>query len=317
MIGLGLRQLQDVLNSKADALQREFIAFSEELEGVGKDILEARGEERQKLREKQKAIRAAQQKIAEEINLWRKRAHEVTHKPSREGLRSYLDELLAIGDEMVNPAIEKAIALLDAPEGEIASVEVPSEPTHQTAAGRLIERARTEYALRKGDQAVLKREAVKFSTTAGIALDDEILKEIESAIEDPDPIAKELAILTVIQIHRFRIMQLADLDAAHRSIQCLSRLDHKAVIPVLIEVLENRRSGFIDKDGEPVESDNDRSRMVAFLRLVELHTAEAKIAVQGRKFDKDPQIVRAAERALKLFPGPWTGSLKGSQSEDL
>jgi hypothetical protein len=182
VIGLGLRQLQDALNSKADELQREFIAFSEELEGVGKDILEARGEERQKLREKQKTMRAAQQKLADEINLWRKRAHEITHKPGRAGLRSYLDELLAIGDEMLNPAIEKAITLLDAPEGEIVSVEVPTEPTHQTAAGRLIERARTEYALRKGDPVVLQREAIKFSNTAGIALDDEILKEIESAI---------------------------------------------------------------------------------------------------------------------------------------
>jgi hypothetical protein len=111
-------------------------------------------------------------------------------------------------------------------------------------------------------------------------------------------------------------MQLADLNAAHRSIQYLSRLNHTAVIPVLIEVLENRRSGFIKEEGEPVESDNDRSRMVALLRLVEWHTAEAKIAVQGRKFDKDPQIVRAAERALELFPESWTGSLKGSQSED-
>jgi ElaB/YqjD/DUF883 family membrane-anchored ribosome-binding protein len=314
--GLGLRQLQDVLNSKADAVQREFIDFSEELEGVGKDMLEASGEERQKLREKQKLMRAAQQKLADEINLWRKRAHEIMHKPGKEGLRTYLNELLDIGDESVNPAIEYAINLLDTPESEIVSAEVPSEPTHQSAAGRLIERARTDYTLRKGDLTVLQREAIKFANTTGMALDDEILKEIETAVEDPDPIVKELVILTTIQLHRFRTMQLADLDAAHRSIQYLSRVNHTAVIPVLIEVLENRRSGFIEEEGEPVESDNDRSRMVALLRLVEWHTAEAKIAVQGSKFDSDPQIVRAAERALELFQEPWTGALKGSQTED-
>jgi len=81
---------------------------------------------------------------------------------------------------------------------------------------------------------------------------------------------------------------------------------------VLIEVLENPRSGYIHEQEKTIESDNSRSRMVALLRLVEWHTTEAQLAIQGRKFDKDLHIIRAAERALDLFPGAWAGPLKGT-----
>ena len=77
-------------------------------------------------------------------------------------------------------------------------------------------------------------------------------------------------------------------------------------------MLENPRTGYVEEQEDTVESDNSRSRMVALLRLVEWHTPEAQFAIQGRKFDKDPHIIRAAERALDLFPGAWAGPLKGT-----
>jgi hypothetical protein len=50
--------------------------------------------------------------------------------------------------------------------------------------------------------------------------------------------------------------------------------------------------------------------MVALLRLVEWHTAEAQAALRGRKFDRDSAIVKAAAKALELFPGDWAGPLR-------
>jgi len=34
--------------------------------------------------------------------------------------------------------------------------------------------------------------------------------------------------------------------------------------------------------------------------------------VHARLFDREDQIVRAAERALELFPGEWSGPLKSA-----
>ncbi len=58
MIGLGLRQLQDALNHKADVIQREFVAASDRLQALGKLMLEERGESREKLRKEQDELRA-------------------------------------------------------------------------------------------------------------------------------------------------------------------------------------------------------------------------------------------------------------------
>jgi hypothetical protein len=52
--------------------------------------------------------------------------------------------------------------------------------------------------------------------------------------------------------------------------------------------------------------------MVALLRLVEWHTSEAQSALRGMRFDRDPHIVKTAEKALALFPGDWKGPLKDS-----
>ena len=138
------------------------------------------------------------------------------------------------------------------------------------------------------------------------------MAEIEAAIDDSDPLVRELAILTTAQLHRFRALRVADLDVVHESVQYLSRMTHTSVIPILVEILESPRTGFIIEEGETIESNNDRSRMVALLRLVEWHTTEAKAAVQARHFDRDEHIVKAADRALELFPDPWSGPLKGT-----
>ncbi|HJX40925.1 MAG TPA: hypothetical protein VJ345_05635, partial [Anaerolineales bacterium] len=80
----------------------------------------------------------------------------------------------------------------------------------------------------------------------------------------------------------------------------------------LVEIVENPRTGYVRGEQGSEEADNGRSRLVALLRLVEWHTAVAQQTVRGRLFDRDQHIVRAAQRALELFPGDWTGRLKGT-----
>ena len=181
----------------------------------------------------------------------------------------------------------------------------------QSTAGRLIERARIEYDLRGADPAARRREAVTFANRPGVPQDDEVVNEIAAAMDDSDPLVRELATLTTIQLHRFRAMRLADMDLAHESVQFLARITSPEAIPVLIEVVKNPRSGFTNGEGgASVETDNSRSRMVALLRLVEWHTAEVQTLLRSLKFDQDPHIVKAAERALELFPGQWTGPIR-------
>jgi hypothetical protein len=314
VFGLGLRPLQEALNQKADEVQREFIALGERIDEIGKLLLELRGEERTQQRSKQQELRTQQQEIADEVNLWRERARAVMHQGGREGLRAFLNELLEVSDESLQEAITRTLEIIDLPEEELSKFQTEPELKQLTAVGRLIERARLEYDMRRGDVAIRQREAVEFANRPGMAQDDDVLRELEPLMDDNDPIVHELAILTMIQLQRFRAMRVANLDIAHDSVQYLTRIDHAAVIPVLIEVLENPRSGYMEEEGETVERDNSRSRMVALLRLVEWHTAEAQLAIQGRKFDKDPHIIRAAERALDLFPGAWAGPLKGTGS---
>ena len=183
-----------------------------------------------------------------------------------------------------------------------------------TSVQRLLERARIEYDLRGSDTSVRMREAIAFANRPGMGQDEEALTEIEAAMQDSDPLVRELAILTTVQLHRFRAIRVADLDIVHESVQYLSRMTHPSVIPILIEILDNPRTGFVIEEGETIESNNDRSRMVALLRLVEWHTADAKAAIQARQFDRDEHIVKASDRALELFPGSWSGPLKGTGS---
>ena len=313
VIGLGLRQVQDALNQRADQLQREFIQLSERLQALGNKLLEVRGEEQKKLREQQLGLRARQAELAEEINLWRERARGVTSQRSTTALRAYLEELQALGEKQLEPSVRHALYLLDAPEEELSRLaEAPGEVTALSPAGRLIVRARTEYDLRGSDSAPRQRAAVEFANRPGLAQDDEIVEEIEAAVSDADPIVREVALLTLIQLYRFRAMRVAELESAHKAVQKLAALSHAASVPALVEVVENPRTGYVRGEDGTVEETNDRSRMVALLRLVEWHTPEAQVAVQGRQFDRNQQIAKAAKRALELFPGPWSGPLKQS-----
>jgi hypothetical protein len=171
----------------------------------------------------------------------------------------------------------------------------------------LIERARTEYDLRGKDPAPRHKAAVEFANRPGMAQNDEALAELEAALDAyaQDALVKEVVTLTLIQLHRFRATRLGDLDAAYASVQRLTRLNHPAVIPVLIEIVETPRTGFAQGEGGMVEGNNTRSREAALRSLVEWHTPEAQAAVRARQRDRDPQIAQEAARALEQYPGEW------------
>ncbi len=312
MIGFGLRQLQVVLHRKADEVQREFVAVSERLEKIGRLLLEVGGEERERLKAEQVQLRARQSLVADNVNLWRQRARQVLQQRGGTTLRAYLEELNLLEDAEVRPAVQHALYLMDAPPEELERLaEERARPeANRTPVGRLIERSRTEPELRGPDPAPRQRAAVEFANRPGMSMDLGAIAESESFVGDGDPIVRELAALMSIQLHRFRAMRMADLDVAHQAVQALAKIPNAGAIPVLAEVLETPRSGFVLVEGETVESDNDRSRMVALLRLAEWHTAEAQAAIRARRFDRDSSIVRAANRALELFPGDWDGTLK-------
>ncbi|HEY4667929.1 MAG TPA: hypothetical protein VIH26_11545 [Anaerolineales bacterium] len=313
MFALGLRQLQQALDQKANQVQHEFILASEQLEEVARKLLEAIPEDQERLKEQQRGLRARQQALADEVNNWRERARAVRSQPGEASLRTYLNELLKLDDPLLTPAIQHSLYLLDAPEEELAKLagqETPSAIT--TPAGRLIQRSRTEFDLRGSDAGARQRAAIEFANRPGLAQKDEVIAEIEAAIEDPDPLVREIALLTMIQLHRFRCMRSADLDQAHASVQKLASLNHVTAIPSLIEILEKPRTGFVQTEQGSQEADNNRSRMVALLRLIEWHTPEAKMAVHKLQFDRDPNLVKTSRRALELFPDEWGGPLKAT-----
>ncbi|MFQ5922222.1 MAG: hypothetical protein ACE5M4_05210, partial [Anaerolineales bacterium] len=314
VIGLGLRQVQKALDSKANTIQREFIAAGDELDELGRQLLEASPEQREQLREKLGILRNRQHDLAAEVNEWRDRARGVRSQPGQHTLREFLDDLKKLNDPLLTPSVEHAIYLLDAPEEELEKLAQQEESTVVTTqAGRLIQRARTDFDMRRSTVGARQRAAVEFANRPGVAQQDDIVEEIEAAIDDPDPMVQETAVLTAIQLHKFRCMRVADLDMSHASVQKLASLNHLAAVPVLIEVLENPRTGFVEgEDGSMVEADNHRSRMVALLRLIEWHTPQTKMAVHKVQFDQDLDIVKTAKRALELFPDDWSGPLRGT-----
>ena len=141
MLGLGLRQVQEALNKKADEIQHEFVAISDELEVVSRKLLEVRNEDRPPLRAEQEALRAKQVELADEVNLWRERARAVTQQRGETGLRKYLAELKDLGDPVVTFAADQAIESLDAPEEALARMQadqdfVGADARHAPAAAR-------------------------------------------------------------------------------------------------------------------------------------------------------------------------------------
>jgi len=302
------------LEHKASAVQHEFIQLSDQLDDLGREMADADEEEKKKIREQQQTLRVEQQQIAEEVNLWRRRAREVTQQAGTSSLRSYLNDLLELDEDLVTPAAQNALTLMDTPPDERGFTDEQPILTQQTPVGRLLERARTEYDLRASDPAIRMKEAIAFANRAGMAQDEDSMAEIVAAMDDPDPLVRELAIFTSIQLLRFRALRLADLEEAHAAVQQLTQIPHPAIVSVLIEIVEQPRVGYIQEGDESTQADNSRSRMVALLKLVEWHTAEAQLALQKLKFDRDPHIVKAAQRALELFPERWNGEFPSQKN---
>lgn len=316
MIGLGLRQLQEALNRKADKVQREFVDLSEELQKLNARLLELEGGERKPVQEQLQALRARQGQVAEEINEWRERARKVIQTRGGQELRSYLDELTQLDDAEVKEAVKNALWILDSPEEAAEAFDRQSKgPSVQTAVGRLLERGRTEYDLRLGERTQRERTAIEFSNRPGMVQDEAALEELERATEDSDPLVRELVMLTLIHLHKARALRLADLTQADQSVRRLASFEDPYVVSSLVAILEAPRTGYVTQEnGEVVESNNDGARMVTLVRLIEWHTEEAKAAVLNRQTDRNSKIAQTARRALELFPGDWRGPLKRNKA---
>ncbi len=309
MIGQRLRQLHETLNRKADAVQRDFNAIGEKLQALGRQLKEARGAGDAPLIAEQEALREKQRVLADEVNVWRDRARAALRQPSDDALRAYLRDLLASGDEAARSAVEHVLALLDAPEEELANLVAQSQTQAQakptSPVGRLIERARTEYDLRGKDPAPRRTAAIEFANRSAMAQNDAALADLEAALEDQDPLVSEVVTLTLLQMHRLRALRMGDLDVVHASVQRLTRFTQPAVIPILIEILATPRTGFAQGEAGMIEGNNRRSREAALIRLVEWRTPEAQTAIRAREHDREAQIAQMASRALEAFPGAW------------
>lgn len=304
MIGQELRQLQEALHRQADSVQREFVALGEQLKVLSRQMGE-RDADHEALAAEQTALRDRQQVLAGDINQWRDRARAVLQQRSDDALRDFLTHLRDISEPPLLPLVEHVLFLLTATEEELAQLAQKAAPTAPTtAAGRLLERARTEYDLRGTDPAARQRAASEFANRPNLAQDDAIVAELEAAFESTDATVREVAFLTVIQLHRFRALRMADLDKAQASVERLTQINHPAVIPTLVAILENVRTGFAEVGGDV---SNRRSRLMVLERLVAWRTAEARRALQARLQDRDFHIAEAARRALADFPGEWTG----------
>jgi hypothetical protein len=307
MIGQELRQLQEALHRQADSVQREFVAIGEQLKVISRRMGE-RDADHAALAAEQAALRDRQQTLADAINQWRDRARAVLQQRSDDDLRNYLTALRDLSEPPLRALVEHVLFLLTASDEELAQLaqtSAPAQPT--TPAGRLLERARIEFDLRGSDPAPRQRAASEFANRPNVAQDDAIVAELEAALEAPDPIIKEIALLTVIQLHRFRALRLADLDVAQASVERLTQINHPAVIPTLVAILENVRTGFAETGGDV---SNRRARLMVLECLVRWHTAEARRALQARQQDRDFHIAEAARRALADSPGEWAGPLQ-------
>jgi len=299
MVNQELRQLQETLNRKADMIQREFGVAGEKLHGLARRIKDAKDEELKALLAEQEALHQQRLVLAEEINVWRDRARNVLHPLGEAQLRAYLAELLATEDEAVRAGAERVLVLMNATDAELAQIaaqQTRARPT--TPVGRLVERARTEFDLRGQDPSFKQRAAVEFANRPGLSQDDGALAELEAAVDDPDPLVVEVVLLTLVQVHRFRAVRLADLDIALASTERLTKINHPAAIPALIEIAQAHRPGFTHAASGVVETDNRPLREAAINRLATWNTPQALAAVNARRQDRDSYIVEVANRAL-------------------
>ncbi len=158
--------------------------------------------------------------------------------------------------------------------------------------------------MRSTDPDARLRTAVEFANRAGMAQDDDAIQEIEEALKDPDPLVREVAALTAIQLHKFRALRIADLDVAHRSTQKLAQIKFPAASRPGRDSRETC-TGFVTTEAGSEERDNARSRMVALLRLVEWHTGEAQKALRAAAVRSRPEYRQGRGTCPGSFPAEW------------
>jgi hypothetical protein len=308
LVILELRELAMVLDQKVNVIQKEFTALADRLAVLRRKWSEEEESERPKIIKEQEALKEKQLLLAEQVNVWRDRLRAIENPAGEKAMLASLEELLTCGDSDVVAAAQRAKQFLAMdPEEKAALFNQAAAAASNTPVGRLIQRARTSYDLRNGGPAVRQEVAVEFSNRSGMAQDDSILPELETAAQDSDPVISDVALRTLVQVLRFRALRAAELETVQAAVQKLARIQSSVVVPVLIEILTNPRQGYVMVDGNLQEESNGPSRLQALIALVEFRTREAQNAIRTRRFDKDPTIVNAAERALQAFPGEWSG----------
>lgn len=317
MFAQSVTQLQRALTAKADSIQREFISISDQLTLLARKQVEVEPEDRPQVEAEQVALRERRAAIADEVNVWRDRAKEVITQSGDDALRAYLQDLLdrAKDEDSIQSAIHHVLFVMNASEEELAALYAPKEDDKPlTPVGRLVERTRKEFDLRGVEVTPRQRAAVEFANRQGMVQDEAAIAEIDEAIYDPDRFVREVAILTLIQLHRVRALRLSDLDLAYQSVVRLTKLNHPGTISVMAQVAETARTGYVQKtpNDPPVEISNSRLRVAALKRLVEWHTPEARRAVEGQQLSRDEEVSYLAQRALEAFPGEWKGPIRGT-----
>jgi hypothetical protein len=313
---LELRVVQTALERKANSIQREFTAIAEKLAELRRKWSEEEETERPKIVAAQEALKEQQLALAEEVNVWRDRLRAIETPRGEQALQATLQELLNCGDEEIAASVREAQRLMAMDPEEKAALlnqSLSSAPT--TPVGRLLERARTAYDLRAGGSPTSRqRAAVEFANRTGIAQDDANLAELEQALGNTDPVIVEVAERTIVEILRFRALRVAELEISREATLRLAGWKNPLVVPVLIEILRTPRTGFITVDNELKEESNSASRLAALIALVEWRTREAQDAIRMSAFDRDPQIEKAAVRAMEAFPGDWSGNPSQEQT---
>lgn len=309
MVILELRELAQVLDSKVNTLQKEFTRIADQLASLRQKWSEVEAEDRPKIVKDQELLKQKQMLLAEQVNIWRDRLRAIESPSGEQAMLAILEELLGCEDPHVVEAVQQAKKLLAMdPEQKAQMFNKAVVSAANTPVGRLIERARTSYDLRNGGPIVRQQAAVEFSNRSGMAQDDSILPELESAMASSDPVVADVATRTMVQILRFRAVRSAELDLVRAAVHKLVKIKDPSVVPVLIEILKNPRQGYLLVDGNLQEGSNGSSRLQALIALVEWRTKEAQDAIRTRRLDRDPNIVNAAERALEAFPGDWSGN---------
>ncbi len=308
MVILELRELAMVLDRKVNTIQREFTSLADQLAVLRRKWSEEEDTERPKIVKEQEVLKEKQLLLAEQVNVWRDRIRAIENPSGEKALLASLDEFLECGDAEVIAAVQRAkqIMAMD-PEEKAALFNKAATATSNTPVGRLIQRAQGSYDLRNGGPGVRQEVAVEFSNRSGMAQDESIIPELEAAMQDSDPVVSDVTLRTLVQILRYRAVRVAELDTAQAAVQKLVKIQSSIVVPVLIEILKNPRQGYVVVDGSLQEGSNGPARLMALIALVEFHTKEAQDVIRMRRYDKDPNIAVAAERALQAFPGDWKG----------